>query len=322
MRKACFITPLFLLAALALASLMVGSSSYPAWEVARTLLGKGDDPALSYIVASMRLPRTIAAVLCGMVLATSGCLFQAVLRNPMADPFVLGVSSGGSLGAAIGLSFGLVNLTAPAMVGGFASAFLVLLLSLRHQSQTRLILTGVALNYLCSSLMTLCMMLDYDQYQRIIFWTMGSFSAVTFQGVRIVAICYLLSLIPLLPVAGSLDLLLLDDASALSMGLDIHRTRILVIAIATFPVAVSVAWFGVIGFVGLLAPHVARLMVGPSHKRLLPLCSLLGADLLLASDLACRVILPSGELPAGVITSLLGTPLLILMLRRGSVRHG
>ena len=95
MRKACFITPLFLLAALALASLMVGSSSYPAWEVARTLLGKGDDPALSYIVASMRLPRTIAAVLCGMVLATSGCLFQAVLRNPMADPFVLGAPPSG-----------------------------------------------------------------------------------------------------------------------------------------------------------------------------------------------------------------------------------
>ncbi len=322
MRKAIWIVPLFLLVVLACASLMVGSSSYPAGEVVRTLLGKGDDPALSYIISGMRLPRTFAALLCGMVLATGGCLFQAVLRNPMADPFVLGVSSGGALGAAIGLTFGLTNLTAPAMAGGFASAFLVLLLSLRHQSQTRLILTGVALNYLCSSLMTLCMMLDYDQYQRIIFWTMGSFSTVTFQGVRILAISYLLSLIPLTLVAGSLDLLLLDDASALSVGLDIHRARVTSIAIATFPVAVTVAWFGVIGFVGLLAPHVARLLVGPSHKRLLPLCALLGADLLLASDLVCRVILPSGELPAGVITSLLGTPLLILMLHRGSVRHG
>lgn len=320
MKKFC-LPAMLLLLMLFFASLLVGSSSYPLSEILNTLTGSGTDPSLSYIIWAMRLPRTLAVIVCGMVLATSGCLFQAVLRNPMADPFVLGVSSGGSLGAAIGLLFGLIDLTFPAMAGGFACALFVLLLSLRHQSQNRLILSGVALNYLCSSLMTLCMMLDYSHYQRILFWTMGSFSAASFQGVRIVSLCYLLSLLPLFCIGKHLDLLLLDDASALSMGLDIKKMRLVVVAIATFPVAVTVAWFGVIGFVGLLAPHVARLLVGPSHRRLMPLCALCGANLLLASDLICRIILPSGELPAGVITSLLGTPLLLLMLHK-ELRHG
>lgn len=313
---------LLLLLCVFLLSLFTGSSQTSPGEVLDVLLGKSHDTSLIYIVLQMRLPRAVAALLAGGILAFSGTVFQAVLRNPMADPFVLGVSSGGSLGAAFALVLGLNALTLPAMGGALFCALFVLMVNRSHPSRSRLILTGVALNYLASSLMTLCMVLDSEQYQRILFWTFGSLSLAGWKELALVALLAFGCLLPFTCMTRKLDLLLVDDSSALSMGLDIKRMRIFSVVMASIPVAASVAWFGVIGFVGLLAPHVARILVGPSHKKLLGVSAFLGALLLLSSDIASRILLPSGEMPVGVVTSLLGAPLLIMMLHHSGRVHG
>lgn len=311
---------LLLLALLFVLSLTTGSSRSTPAEIIRALRNP-DDP-LRYIVLELRLPRTLSALLCGAVLGISGAVFQAVLKNPMADPYVLGISSGGSLGAAIGACLGAVSLTVPALAGGLFASLLILLLSLRHQSQTRLILSGVAINYLCSSLLTLVMLLAHEQYQRIMFWTLGSFSAASYRQTLAVLVLFLASFLPLPFFTNQLDMMLLDTSSALSLGLDIKRFRVVFILLPTLSVSVCVASYGIIGFVGLLAPHIARILVGPKHQKMLPFCGLFGALLLLASDILCRVILPSGEMPVGVITALLGTPLFLLMLHRGRYQYG
>jgi iron complex transport system permease protein len=301
-------------------SLMMGSSRSSLGEIIRAF--QGQDPPLWYIIVHLRIPRTIAALCCGAILGLSGAVFQAVLKNPMADPYVLGISSGGSLGAAIGAALGAVSLTIPALIGGLGASLFILAVSLRHQGQTRLILSGVAVTYLCSSLLTLIMLLEREQYQRIMFWTLGSFSASTFRQAAMAAVLAILMFPPLWRHSKELDMMLLDSSSALSLGLDIRRYRLLFLLLPTIAVSVCVASFGVIGFIGLLAPHIARLLSGPKHHRLLPASAACGSLLLLASDIICRVVLPTGEMPVGVITALVGTPLFLMMLHRGRYQYG
>jgi iron complex transport system permease protein len=304
------------------ASLMTGSAHYGLSEIWNALWGKSDDASLSYILFKMRLPRTFAALLTGAVLAIAGTIYQSVLRNPMADPFVLGISSGGSLGAAVAVAIGLSSLSLFSMGGALVMAGIILVLAAKRQSQTRLILTGVVMNYLCSAVMMLIMMRDQAQYQRILFWTMGSLSSAT--GAQVIALLgvSLVTLVPLFFRHKELDMLLLDPSSSLSLGLDLQKYQLIFLVVPTLSVALSVSLFGVIGFIGLIAPHIARIIMGPEHKKMLPLSAWIGAILLLVSDVACRVLLPSGEMPIGIVTSLIGTPLLLLLLHKGRYSYG
>jgi len=303
-------------------SLVLGSANTSLQEVFSSLIGRGHDQSITYIVTKLRLPRILCALLCGASLSISGVVFQAVLQNSMADPFILGVSSGGSLGAAIAVSLGVSSLTGFSLLGSMFSALLILCFASHHPSQTRLILSGVAINYLFSSLMTLLMFLNHQHYERIFFWTLGSFGASTYLQFLGTACAFAVAFIPLLFCTKELDMLLMDTSSALSMGLNVRKYQSLFLGLGTIAVAPCVANFGVIGFIGLLSPHLCRLVLGPKHKRLLPSSALMGSLLLLGSDTLARLILPSGEMPVGVVTSLLGTPLLIFMLKKSRYNYG
>jgi len=314
--------------ALALSTLLLGMISLtlgPAGiSLADTLLvltGKSTTLSQQYIIFQLRLPRVLTAILCGAILAGAGAVFQAVLRNPMADPFVLGVSAGASFGVALAITVGyaaFLGLPFSALLGALATTLLIFLVGSRHKvSQTTLLLTGVAANYILSAGMTLLMFLNHEQYDRILFWTLGSFSSSTWKQVLIMLISVLLFAVPIRLAHAEMDMLLLDEGSALASELPLQKIRLILLLLATFAVATCVAFFGIIGFIGLMAPHMARLLLGPKHsKMLLPTC-LFGSFLLLGSDTLARLLLPTGEMPVGIITSILGAPLFIWMLRKG-----
>lgn len=306
---------------LGVVSLTLGPAKIPFSDTFLTLTGRPSNASHSYIIFQLRLPRVLTAILCGATLAGAGAVFQAVLRNPMADPFVLGVSSGASFGVALAISFGyatLLGLPLSALLGALATTALIFLVGARNRvNQTTLLLTGVAANYVLSAGMTLLMFLNHEHYDRILFWTLGSFTSSTWTQVGYMVLCAGIFLIPVRLSHTELDMLLLDEGSALASGVPLKRTRLLLLLVASFAVAACVAFFGVIGFIGLMAPHMARVVLGPKHNKMFfPTC-LIGSLLLLGSDTLARLLLPTGELPVGVITSILGAPLFIWMLRKG-----
>ncbi|ADY13302.1 FecCD family ABC transporter permease [Sphaerochaeta globosa] len=311
---------------LMLLSLTLGPSHIQLSDTLAILAGKGGSANQSYIIWQLRLPRILSSFLTGAILGLSGAVFQAALRNPMADPFILGISSGASFGVAFALFVGfapLFGLPSSALIGALLTTLcIVFLASRRKNSSTTLLLTGVAFNYILSSGMTLLMFLHKEQYQRILFWTLGSFSSSTYAQVIVVFIAWIALFIPVSLKHQSMDMLLLDELSARAGGLSVKRTRIALLMLASFATALCVSYFGVIGFIGLMAPHTTRLLVGPKHQNLLLPSSLFGGFLLLASDTLSRILLPSGELPVGIITSLLGVPLFIYLLRRGRYFYG
>ncbi len=281
-----------------------------------------------YIVWNLRLPRILSALTAGAVLAASGVVFQSVFRNPMADPYVLGISSGASFGVALALLAGMMptwagswGLPASAWIGAMTTAFLIFLVSGRGGwSQTTLLLTGVALNYLLSASMTLLMFLNHEQLDQVLFWTLGSFGSSDWTKLTVMLISALLTIIPLLLTHRELDLLLLDEASSISAGLSVRFWRFLLLALATAAVASVVAFCGVIGFIGLMAPHLVRMMIGPKHRRLLPCSMAVGALLMLLADTLSRTVMGTTELPVGVVTSIAGAPLFIILLKN-SIRR-
>ncbi len=310
---------------LGLVALTLGQSSISLKEVIGVLSGTSPSAAKEYIILRLRAPRILSAYLAGAILGFSGAIFQAALRNPMADPFILGVSSGASFGVAVALSLGLSAFSGfpiAALLGSVLTTLVIIGHSYsRRGSTTTLLLTGVALNYILSALMTLLLFMNQEQYQRILFWSLGSFSSATWVQVRMLALLAAVVMTPLVISHRSLDLLLLDDSSALAAGLAVRSMRLGVLLPASIATAICVSFFGIIGFIGLIAPHISRLVVGPKHSRLLPTASLFGGILLLGSDTLARLLLPSGELPVGVITSLLGVPLFLYLLRAGRYRY-
>ncbi len=311
--------------ALALVALTLGPSGISIGETIGILTAGGGSASKRYIIWNLRLPRIIASSLSGAILGFSGAIFQAALRNPMADPFILGVSSGASFGVAVALALGLsasLGFPLAALIGSTATVLFILALSSRKRTTTTLLLTGVAINYILSAAMTLLMFMNKEQYQRILYWSLGSFSTATYRDVVILCLALLAVALPLSLAHRSLDMLLLDESSAQALGLRVQRVRIAVLIPASIATAICVSSFGVIGFIGLMAPHVSRLLVGPRHKNLLLPSSLFGSLLMLASDTLARILLPSGELPVGVITSLVGVPLFIYLLRKGRYRYG
>ena len=306
---------------LGIVSLTLGPARLSLADTLLALTGKSLNASHTYILFQLRLPRVLTAILCGAILGGAGAVFQAVLRNPMADPFVLGVSAGASFGVALSITLGyatFLGLPFSALLGALATTHLIFLVGSKHKvSQTTLLLTGVAANYILSAGMTLLMFLNHEHYDRILFWTLGSFTSSTWQQVFLMVLCILVFIVPMRLSHTEMDMLLLDEGSALASGLPLQKIRILLLLLATFAVATCVSFFGVIGFIGLMAPHMARLLLGPKHsKMLLPTC-LFGSVLLLGSDTLARLLLPSGEMPVGVITSILGAPLFIWMLRKG-----
>lgn len=288
------------------------------------------DPLLESTLWQIRFPRVIMSLLVGAFLAIAGAVMQAIFGNPLAEPGVVGVSSGAALGAAAAITFGFGMFggwTAAifAFIGGLLATFLVYGTA-RAQGRTEivtLLLTGVAINAFAGAGLALLMFVgDAQSREQIVFWQLGSMNGTRWNEVFIVLAVGLLATIAALALAHQYDLLALGDRTAAHLGVSVERLRIVSIVLVALLTGASVAFVGVIAFVGLVIPHLVRMLLGPTH-RMLMVCSLLGgAALLVYADLLARTLVPSADLPIGMLTSLVGGPFFYWLIRRNRRRAG
>ncbi|MCX5401454.1 iron ABC transporter permease [Streptomyces sp. NBC_00102] len=320
-------------AVLLLASVAVAVTIGPArisvadvWSVVAAHLGLGgteSSPIRDGIVWDLRMPRTLLAAVCGAGLAVCGTVMQSLLRNPLADPFVLGVSSGASTGAVVvvvlGVGGGAVSLSAGAFVGALASFALVLLLSHTLGGTTdRVVLSGVAVMQLFSALTSFVVMTaaDAEQTRGVLFWLLGSLSGVGWTDVRLCTAVVVVTLAVCLGHARTLDAFAFGQDAAATLGVHVARTRTVLLCTTALLTAALVSSAGAIGFVGLVLPHAARALAGAGHRRLLPVTALAGAVFLVWVDTLARTVLDPQEVPVGVVTALIGVPAFVLVLHR------
>jgi iron complex transport system permease protein len=282
----------------------------------------GLPPNVETVILGVRGPRVVAALAVGAVLAAAGAAYQGLFRNPLVSPDILGVSSGAALGAVLGiwLSLGVVAIQALAFTGGLLAVVVVYLIGSalrRHDPILVLVLAGVVIGTLLGSFVSLLKYLadPYNQLPAITFWLLGSLAAVTGGDVRAVLPAVVLGLVPLYLLRWRLNVMTLGDEEAQALGVDTRRVRLVVVAGATLMTAAVVSISGVVGWIGLLVPHIGRLVVGPDFGRLLPAAVLLGAGYLLGVDTLART-LARLEIPLGVLTALLGAPFFVWVLAR------
>jgi iron complex transport system permease protein len=312
-----------------LVGMLSGPSELAPAAVLDALRGADSPPAVRDIVFGVRLPRVLLGALVGAALASAGTLFQALLRNPLADPFVLGVSGGAavggiaalSLGASFGLGYGWVP---PAAFAGalLTTAALQAVAGVAGRvSPTHLLLTGVVFNAFASAaIVFLASLAGLQEGARIFLWLIGSLSATRPELLGAVALCLGAGLAFALPTARRLDLLALGEESAQQLGVDVARLQRVLLLATSLMVGAAVSVAGLVGFVGLIIPHLLRLVLGPDHRLLLPTSALAGASFLVLCDTAARALFGGRELPVGAITALAGGPLFLLLLRRQQQR--
>lgn len=279
------------------------------------------------IVWQLRFPRVLTAATVGMGLAVAGATFQGVLRNPLADPYVLGTASGAALGAAVavilpirGLLFDFGLLHGLAFAGALASVWLVYRLSRvgGHGQMTSLLLTGYAVGSLLAAGLSMAMFVSGTNLRQIFAYLLGGFESASW-GRFATALPLIAGASALIAIrARALNGFLLGEEAASHLGVDVRRERAILLGLASMATAAAVAVSGLIGFVGLVAPHVVRLAVGPNARLVVPLAALLGAILMVAADLAARLV---GEIPVGVVTAVIGAPFFLSMLRRARVGY-
>jgi iron complex transport system permease protein len=282
------------------------------------------DPVRWAIVVDLRLSRAVLAFLVGTALALSGAILQGYFRNPMADPFVVGVSSGASLGAVLATSLGFeaaaFGFSGPgllAFASGLGIVMLVYALSLRRGGfkVETLLLTGIAAGALASALTSFFLFMRSDSYDQAVFWLLGSFQLAEWGQVATIAPWIALCLLASVWLARDMDLLALGDEAAQALGSPVRRVRKAFLAMSALLAALAVAVSGIIGFVGLVVPHWVRLLIGPDHRRLFLASALAGGTFLLYCDLLARSLLPA-ELPIGVITAAVGAPFFLYLLHK------
>ncbi|MDI9391588.1 MAG: iron ABC transporter permease [Synergistota bacterium] len=299
-------------------AISVGDVPLGAGEISRALvlgvLGKGSGLAHA-IVWQVRLPRSLAAVAAGATLAESGVVFQGLLLNPLAEPYTLGVASGAAFGASLSIVLGLPFVTPLAFAGSLLCLVLVWFIGRRGDSvePTRLILAGVVVGSILGAAVTLLKALAGQQVATVVLWLLGSFSNATWSEVPWLFVSSSVVLLLGLFYSRALDLVALGGGRAAAQGVDVRRMRALLLLVSSCATAVVVSFCGVIGFVGLLVPHMARLLFGPAHGRLLCVSWLIGGIVMLYADVASRLL---GELPVGVITAVAGGPLFCALLWR------
>lgn len=316
------------------AAISLGSVSVPlveCWRIVAYHLLPGleapIDATQDQIVWEFRLPRTLLAVLVGGCLGVVGTVMQAVVRNPLADPYLLGVSAGAALGAVIVLVLGSsaaagLGLSSAAFAGALVAMAMVYLLAQRKGRITpsRLVLAGVALAYLFQSVYSYLLLKAASggtgAAAGVLFWLLGSLAGTRWEDLLIPSAVLAVGGVVLLVQARSLNSLLAGEESAVSLGLNVHRFRIQMLLLTSLLVGVMVAVSGAIAFVGLIVPHMVRLVVGSDHRRVLPAAALLGATFLVLVDLVARTADEPAELPLSIVTALVGVPFFIWLLRR------
>lgn len=318
-RRAALVLALLVLAGAAslVAALAIGSLPVPLVEVAGALFGRPVEHAA--IVLDLRLPRALAGFACGGLLALAGALMQVLLRNPLADPYVLGISGGAGVGAMFAILLGLsaAGINGLAFVGAFSAMFVVF--GLAHGdgawTQTRLLLTGVIVAAGCGALVALVLSIAPEHKLRgMLFWLMGDISQAGSPSMALAVLA--IGLAATLPFARELNLLARGQDTAQALGVDVKRLRYAVYGIASLVTAVAVTSAGSIGFVGLIVPHLVRLAIGNDQRLLLPAAALAGGALLTFADTLARTVVAPQQLPVGVLTALIGVPVFLFLLAR------
>lgn len=312
----------------------IGVADITFTESAKILFSKlpllGDDLLVNHIkeskkiiILNIRLPRIFLSALIGMALSGAGVIFQGIFKNPMADPYVLGVSSGAAFGATMAIIFGLETtfmglgaVSIMAFIGAVLTTLIVYYIS-RTGNQTSIItllLGGIALNFFLSSLISLLMIFNREKIEKIIFWTMGSVSSASWKHVMISSPIVLIGCIFFIMFARDLNVMLMGEDTAKSLGIEVERTKKILIVIASIVSASAVSVSGIIGFVGLVIPHIVRLIIGPDNRVLIIFTLISGAIFMIIADTLARTLIPPAEIPVGVITSLFGAPFFMYLL--------
>lgn len=314
---------LSVLGASIVASLLIGAVPIAPAVLWEALRGRSD-PTVETIVWELRLPRVLTAVLVGAALGWVGCAFQGLLRNPLADPYIVGVSSGAAVGAAAGALLGWHTrgygwgLSLLAFVSGLLTLALVLALS-RQGGQLRIptfVLVGVSLSASLWGVITLLLVLAGEDLSRVLYWLMGGLLNADWQRLRWASLPALLGCFALWAQARALNLYTAGEETAAHLGVNLERLKWVVLVAGSLATAATVAIAGIIGFVGWMTPHLLRRLVGGDHRWLMPLSALGGAVLLLWADTLARTLARPTELPVGVITALVGAPLFVWVMRR------
>ena len=312
-----------LLLAVMVIGLTMGSSS-SGLEAIRTILFKdgAGDAMQEAIIWRIRLPRVLLAALVGAALSLGGLVFQALLKNPLAEPYILGISGGAAIGAIIGIMLGLSRIPGvgiTAFLGSLATLFLIIVISSGRAVLIKdtLLLSGVMVNAFCSAVIMFLLSITQDsRLHNIIFWLMGDLSASMIQHVGMLAAILLPCFIVIFIHSNHMNLLLLGSDMAASMGVHVRLVTLVLLVTTSLMISVTVSQCGLIGFVGLVIPHLLRLIIGPDHRVLVPACIFGGGAYMVVCDLLARVLPAQGEMPGGVITAMIGAPLFIILLRR------
>jgi iron complex transport system permease protein len=325
---------LLLLIVVLLLSITIGSVVIPLKTVMQVLLHPGgQDSGLSTfttIIWELRIPRTILMILAGASLAGSGCAYQGLFRNPLADPYLIGAASGAGLGAVLAITihwpaslFGFLTVPLAAFAGAVLTVLIVFGVSRVGKTTpiTTLILAGVAVSSFATALTSFLLINASGELRRALVWLVGGSTLSGWMPVLGAAPYILIGLATLLSMGHALNVLQFGDEQARQLGLRVPLFRTLIILTATLTTAAAVAFTGIIGFVGLIVPHVMRNLWGGDYRRLLPLSILGGATFLLAADILSRILLAPQELPVGIITALVGAPFFLLLLRKSKQQY-
>jgi iron complex transport system permease protein len=318
------------LAAIAAFSLAVGSTAIPLQDIfgmlTRGMANQSTagpyDASLYTILFTIRLPRILMAGLVGCALAVAGAAYQGMFRNPLADPYLTGISQGAALGAVAGF---LLPATLPValipvlgFLGAVISVIVVFFIARTGKTVpvTTLILGGVAVGAFLASFTSYLLIVSGDKLHGIIFWLLGTFSLADWSRVAIMTPYILAGITVLMLMARPLNVMQLDEEQARQLGINVERTKLLILAAATLATAAAVCFCGAIGFVGIIIPHAVRMILGPDYRLLLPFSALAGAGFLILADTAARTLLAPTEIPVGVITALIGAPFFLYLLQQ------
>lgn len=315
--KTCLLLSLILLFVIIAFAICCGAVFLPPgelWGILRGEYGETDKT----ILISLRLPRVLLAAFVGAGLSVVGAFLQGLLRNPLADPYVLGVSSGAAFGATLAIIGGL------GFWGIESSAFLFALLTISavyliaktgtRVSMTSMLLAGIAVSAFMSSIISLLMLLNHNELSRIVFWTMGSFGLVFWSDLLYTVPPILVGSLVMYAFARDLNVIMSGEEIAENLGIDTERVKKIILAAGSLITAAAVCATGIIGFVGLIIPHICRLLIGPDNRVLVPFSALCGAAFLILTDTMARTILAPAEIPVGIITAGLGGPFFIYLL--------
>ncbi|MGM0508807.1 MAG: FecCD family ABC transporter permease [Fusobacteriota bacterium] len=309
-------------------SVTIGTVKIPFFDAIKIILNKtlnidfDINKTYGVILYKLRLPRTILSGIIGIGLATIGAVYQSVFKNPMADPYVLGISSGAALGATLGMVFFSVFQYSFTVISIFAffGAFLTLILVYQIAKVKNilpvvtLLLSGISVNLFFSSLISFVMILKRKQMGEIFFWIMGSVNSATWRDIIVLTPVIFIGSGILYFFFRELNIILTGEETAKTLGIDVEKTKKIILVVSSIMIAFIVASSGIIPFVGLIVPHIVRLLIGSNNRYLIPLSGIFGAIFLMLSDIIARVLISPSELPIGIITALVGTPYFIWLL--------